>query len=206
MLRMTKRKQFRLKQAIQQRKQQGEKSAKRDQPFNELESNPANVLQTVTIARIQRQMLASEIGQVQGNRHLQSLVSLQRSGDPAQAGAIAGMEAKEQLLEHLSNELQGKPPKDKNAGQEAIKQAAKAALETKTGKQIQKKVKRFLFSTDGVPVSIMLGATSVAAMIANNTEVPSIPIPLSDNMELTIDVAGPINRPTGAMATFKLTF
>jgi len=151
-------------------------------------------------------MLAGKISQAQGNRHLQNLVSLQRSGDPAQAGAVAGMEAKEQLLEHLSNELQGKPPKDKNTGQAAIKQAAKAALETKTGKQIQKQVKRFLLSQEGAPVSIMLGATGMAAMFANNLEIPSIPIPLSDNMELTLDVAGPITRPTGAMATFKLTF
>lgn len=174
--------------------------------LNKVAAVPVNSLHNASIAMVQRQTLASHIGQIHGNRHLQQLVSLQRSGDPAQEGAVAAMQAKERLLRHLSNELQGKPPEKNNAGQEAIKNAAKATLETDAGRQIQRKVKRFLFSKEGIPVSIMLGTTGVAAMIANNTGVPAIPIPLSDNMQLTIDIEGPITQPKGAMATFKLTF
>lgn len=156
---------------------------------------------------MQRQTLADEIGRMCGNGHIQRLISRQRNGDPAQEGAIASMQAKEQLLEYIVPQLQGKKPTEKgNIGLEAIKTAAKAALETKTGKQIQNKVKRFLISKDGVPLSIMLGTTAVAAMIANAAKVPSIPIPLSDRMKLTLDIQGPLNRPEGVMATFELKF
>ena len=160
-----------------------------------------------SIPVVHRQSLADDISGMRGNGHFQKLVSLQRNGDPAQEGAIASLQAKEQLLEYIVPQLQGKPPVEKgNEGLEALTATAKAALETKTGKQVQKKVERFLLSKDGAPLSIMLGTTAVAAMIANAVKVPSISIPLSDNMQLTLDIEGPINRPEGVMATFELKF
>lgn len=167
----------------------------------------SSVLSAASISAVQRQALADDISGIRGNRHFQKLVSLQRSGDPAQEGAIASLQAKEQLLEYIVPQLQGKKPNEKgNAGLEAIKTAAEAALETKIGKQVQKKDKRFLFSKDGIPVSIMLGTTAVAAMVANATKIPSIPIPLFDSMKLTLDIQGSLNRPEGVMAMFELRF
>lgn len=192
--------------SIRRKQQRDEKAGERTgQTVNNAQALAARLLTSPRVPAVQRQQLAAEIGEAHGNRQLQQIVSLQRSGDPAQEGAVASMEAKEELLEHLSNEFAGNRHQH-NSGEEAVKNVAKAALETKTGKQIKKKVKRFLFSRQGIPVSIMLGTTGVAALIANQVETPSIPIPLSDNMELTIDIEGPLNKPKGAIATFKLTF
>jgi hypothetical protein len=193
---------------LQQRRSQSRRlTSKTSLPWQRSENLPSGSLSVASIPVVQRQALADDISEMRGNGHFQRLVSLQRSGDPAQEGAIASLQAKEQLLEYIVPQLQGKQPAEKeNVGLEAITATAKAALETKTGKQVQKKVKRFLLSKEGVPLSIMLGTTAVAAMIANAAKVPSIPIPLSDNMQLTLDIQGPLNHPEGVMATFELKF
>lgn len=189
------------------KQRQEERWQSRNLPRSTATSAAPKLLSVAPISAVQRQALADDIGRMRGNGHFQKFVSLQPGGDPAQEGAIASMQAKEQLLKHIVSQLQGKKPtEDKNAGREAIITAAHAALETKTGKQVQKKVKRVLLSKDGIPFSLILGTTAVAAMIANEAKVPSIPIPLTDNMKLTLDVEGPLNRPEGVMATFELTF
>jgi hypothetical protein len=163
----------------------------------------------------ERQAVAEAIGQTQGNRALVNTLAVQhapvvaRQDNDADSGVpntVADIKAKEALIEQIYGNLQGKPPKDRDQGKEAITKVAEAALETETGKQIQKQVKQYLFSKKGAPVTIMLGSAGVAAMIANNTDVPTIPIPLSENMKLTIDVKGSITKPEAVMATFELKF
>ena len=110
------------------------------------------------------------------------------------------------VMEQIATSAEGKKPRDKKEYEEAIKTTGKALLETGAGKQLTEQAKRFLLSSKGMPLTLTLGAGALAAMIANNTEVPSIPIPLSENMELTIDVKGSITNPEGVFATFTLKF
>lgn len=166
---------------------------------------PVERLQGVQLSSVQRQAMAMEIARAHGNGHLQQIIARQQS-TPAAPDPAATLQAREALVEQIANNLQGKPPKEKAQGVEAIKKVGEAALETETGKKIQKKVKGFLLSKQGLPVSIMLGTTGIAALVATNTDVPSIPIPLSDNIKLTIDLEGPLTKPTGVMATFRLDF
>jgi len=126
--------------------------------------------------------------------------------DPAKPDTAADLKAKDALIEQIYGKLQGKPEKEEDKGTEAITKVAEAALETEPGKKIQKEVKQYLFSTKGAPVTIMLGAAGVAAMIANHIDVPKVEIPLSEKMKLTVDLKGPITKPEGVMATFELKF
>ena len=110
------------------------------------------------------------------------------------------------LMETIAHVAEGKKPEQKSEYEEALKTTGKTLLETGVGKQLKQQAKEFLLSKKGMPLTLTLGAGTLAAMIATKTEVPSIPISLSENIELTIDVKGPLDKPEGVMATFTLKF
>jgi hypothetical protein len=89
-------------------------------------------------------------------------------------------------LERIASSAEVKKPKDKSEYEEAIKTTGKALLETGTGKQLKEQSKEYLLSKKGAPIPLTLGAGVLAAIIANKAEIPSIPISLSENMELTL--------------------
>jgi hypothetical protein len=84
---------------------------------------------------------------------------------------------------------------------------AEALLQTGICQQLVQQAKQFMLSREGLPFSLTLGAGALAAMIANQAEVPSLPeIELAEGVRLQIDLDGPITKPKGIMVRFSIDF
>ena len=78
-----------------------------------------------------------------------------------------------------------------------------AFFETEAGK----KVKDMLLSTKGLPLTLMVGSAGLAAMIAENTDIPSSPeIPVSDRFSIKFEFEGTFQEPKSVKLILKFTF
>jgi hypothetical protein len=120
--------------------------------------------------------------------------------------ALPGLE-KEALLKSIAAALQGKSPEDKGANTEAIKKVLEAVLETDQGKKAKSKLLGYLLSAKGAPLTAVVGSAALAAMVANNTTIPSTPeIPIRDNLSVKFEFEGTLQKPTGIKISFKFIF
>jgi len=114
---------------------------------------------------------------------------------------------KEALLKAIVRELKGKKPKEKSQAGKAIKKSLEAALETGLGKKVKKRATELLLSRKGLPFTLLTGSAALAAMIANNTDIPSTPeIPLSENTAIKVEFEGSFRKPSKFMLIFKGRF
>ena len=125
---------------------------------------------------------------------------------PAKEEALPGQE-KEALAKAIARMLQGKPADDKSGNTEALTKLVQAYLATKHGAQLKGKALQALLGTKGLPFTIMTGSAILAAMVANNTTIPSVPeIPIGDNLSLKVEFEGTMKKPTGIKAMLKFSF
>lgn len=133
-----------------------------------------------------------------------------RTRKPPAAGpstsAAPGQE-RDPLLKAIAAALQNKPPEAKSDNTEAVKKVLEGYLATGHGKRVKAKVLQLLGGRAGRPFTAMVGTAALAAMVANNTTIPSTPeIPLQDNLTLKFEFEGTFRKPTGIKVTFKFTF
>ena len=100
---------------------------------------------------------------------------------------------------------------------DAAKKVAEAWLETETGKKLKEKAKEFAFSKKGLPLTVIVGTQALAAMIANEMDLPigslSVDVTLGTigDKEFTLQLKpiweGPINDPSeyGGMVTLTIS-
>jgi hypothetical protein len=114
---------------------------------------------------------------------------------------------KEALVKAIVGQLKGKKPKAKSQAGKAVKKSLEAALETGLGKKVKKRATELLLSRKGLPFTLLTGSAALAAMIANNTDIPSTPeIPLSENTAIKVEFEGSFQKPTKFMLIFKGRF
>ncbi len=111
----------------------------------------------------------------------------------------------EALAKALMAALHGKKPEEKDQGSEAVKKTIEAFLETPAGKKIKQRAIGFALGSKGLPFTLLVGSAALAAMVASNTSIPSVPdIPLSKNMSLQFGFQGTFQRPTGFTIGIKI--
>jgi hypothetical protein len=121
--------------------------------------------------------------------------------------AIAGIEGKEALFKAIAYALQGVPSDDKSQGTEAVKKSLEAFLATDQGKKIKEKALALLLSSKGLPFTLFTGSAALAAMVVNNTDIPSTPeIPLSDNLTIKAEFKGTFQKPEAISFVLKFKF
>ena len=121
--------------------------------------------------------------------------------------ALAGIKEKEELFKAIVDALKGKEPEDKSKGTEALKKSLEAFFETETGKKVKERGLELLLSKKGLPFTLMVGSSVLAAMIANNTDIPSTPeIPLSDNLSVKVEFKGTFHKPEAVKFVLKFAF
>jgi hypothetical protein len=121
--------------------------------------------------------------------------------------AAATLKEQEALTKALVTALQGKKPEEKDQGTEAVKKTIEAFLETPTGKKLKKQALGLAFSSKGLPFTLLVGSGAVAAMVAKNTSIPSVPdIPLSKGVSLQVAFKGTMQKMTGMTIGLKFTF
>ena len=121
--------------------------------------------------------------------------------------ALAGIKEKEELFKAIVDALKGKEPEDKSKGTEALKKSLEAFFETETGKKVKERGLELLLSKKGLPFTLMVGSSVLAAMIANNTDIPSTPeIPLSDNLSIKVEFKGTFHKPEAVKFVLKFAF
>ena len=127
---------------------------------------------------------------------------------PAQkVEVVSGIEGKEKLFKAIVNALQDKESGDKSQGTEALKTSLEALLETEEGKKIKERMLELLLGGKGLPFTALVASAGLAAIVANNTDIPSTPeIPLSDNLSLKAEFEGTFQQPKGIKFVAKLTF
>lgn len=114
---------------------------------------------------------------------------------------------KEALVKAIVGQLKGKKPKEKSQAGKAVKKSLEAALETGLGKKVKKRATELLLSRKGLPFTLLTGSAALAAMIANNTDIPSTPeIPLSENTAIKVEFEGSFRKPSKFMLIFKGRF
>jgi hypothetical protein len=88
-----------------------------------------------------------------------------------------------------------------------VKTALEAGLQTKSGKKLKEQGLKMLLGRKGLPFTFLVGTAALAGMIANNTDIPSVPeIPLSDNLSIKVEFEGKWRKPTGVKFVLKFTF
>lgn len=112
-----------------------------------------------------------------------------------------------ELMESIALRTQSERPHQREEYQEAITTTARALLETGPGRLLANQVKDFLKSNRGMPLTLTIGAGTAAAALFADAKIPTIPVELSDNIQLTIDASGPLARGNGQlMLTLKGRF
>jgi len=120
---------------------------------------------------------------------------------------VSGIEGKEELFKAIVGALQGKEPEDKSQGTEALKKSLEAFFETEQGKKVKERSLELLLGSKGLPFTALVASAGLAAMVANNTDIPSTPeIPLSDNLSLKVEFEGTFQQPKGIKFVCKFTF
>lgn len=114
--------------------------------------------------------------------------------------ATSGIEGKEKLLKVIINSLKDKKPQEKEKATEALKKSLEAFFETEIGK----KIKELLLSRKGLPLTLMVVSTGLASMIAENTDIPSLPeLPVSDRFSIKFEFEGTFKEPKSVKIIFK---
>ena len=129
-------------------------------------------------------------------------------GKSGKAEAIAKqLKEQEKLFKLLVDTLTGKEPKDKDQTTKALKKTLKAFFKTEEGKKLKEKALEHLLSKKGIPFTIITGSGVLAAMIANNTNIPSTPeIDVSDSVSLKFEFEGTFQKPKSVKIVLKFTF
>jgi hypothetical protein len=135
----------------------------------------------------------------------------EEQGAPSSPGQkpemMSGIEGKERLFRAIVDAVQGKDSGDKSQGTEALKKSLEALLETEEGKKIKERMLELLLGSKGLPFTALVASAGLAAMVANNTDIPSTPeIPLSDNLTLKAEFEGTFQAPKGVKFVAKFTF
>jgi hypothetical protein len=135
----------------------------------------------------------------------------EEQGAPSSPGQkpemMSGIEGKERLFRAIVDAVQGKDSGDKSQGTEALKKSLEALLETEEGKKIKERMLELLLGSKGLPFTALVASAGLAAMVANNTDIPSTPeIPLSDNLTLKAEFEGTFQAPKGIKFVAKFTF
>ncbi len=88
-----------------------------------------------------------------------------------------------------------KEPEKGKGEEEAMQEALKAAFEefrkTKIGKELEGKVKSYVFSKEGIPLVILVVGGVLTFVAANDPKLPSVPeIPLGEGIKLKFEYSG----------------
>jgi transposase len=143
------------------------------------------------------------------NLMIQSVVAKPKA---APAAVPAGkkptqLQEQEDLAKWIAQMLQGKSPQDKSGNTKAVTKLIEAYLATKQGKELKEKALRALLGTKGLPFTLISGSAALAAMVANNTDIPSTPeIPIGDNLSIKVEFEGTFQKPTGIKFGLKFKF
>lgn len=122
-------------------------------------------------------------------------------------GKPTPVEEQEALAKWIAGMLQNKPPENKKGNTEALVKLVEGYLETKQGKELKQMALRALLSTKGLPFTLITGSAALAAMVANNTDIPSTPeIPIGENLSLKAEFEGTFQKPTGIKLSLKFKF
>lgn len=122
-------------------------------------------------------------------------------------GKPTPLEEQEALAKWIAGMLQGKSPQDKSGNTEALVKLIEAYLETKQGKELKQKALHALLGSKGLPFTLITGSAALAAMVANNTDIPSTPeIPIGENLSIKVEFEGTFQKPTGIKFALKLKF
>ncbi len=143
------------------------------------------------------------------NLMIQSVVAKPKAAPAAVPAGEKPTQRQEQedLAKWIAQMLQGKSPQDKGANTEALTKLIEAYLATKQGKELKEKALRALLGTKGLPFTLISGSAALAAMVANNTDIPSTPeIPIGDNLSIKVEFEGTFQKPTGIKFALKWKF
>ncbi len=122
-------------------------------------------------------------------------------------GPPTQLEEREALAKWIAQLLQNKSSQDKGGNTEALVKLIEAYLETKQGKELKQKALRALLGTKGLPFTLITGSAALAAMVANNTDIPSTPeIPIRENLSIKVEFEGTFQQPTGIKFSLKFKF
>ena len=125
---------------------------------------------------------------------------------PAKETPKPGQE-QEALAKWIAQMLQNKSPQDKGGNTQAMVKLIEAYLATKQGKELKQKALRALLGTKGLPFTLIAGSAALAAMVANNTDIPSTPeIPIGENLSIKVEFEGTFQKPTGIKFALKFKF
>ena len=125
---------------------------------------------------------------------------------PAKETPKPGQE-QEALAKWIAQTLQNKSPQDKGGNTQALVKLIEAYLATKQGKDLKEKALRALLGTKGLPFTLITGSAALAAMVANNTDIPSTPeIPIGENLSIKVEFEGTFQKPTGIKFALKFKF
>lgn len=129
-------------------------------------------------------------------------------GKSGKAGTIVKeLKEQEKLFKLLVDTLTGKEPNEKDQTTEALKKTVKAFFKTEEGKKLKEKALEHLLSKKGIPFTIITASSVLAAMISNNTDIPSTPeIDVSDSVSLKFEFEGTFQKPKGVKIVLKFTF
>ncbi len=166
--------------------------------INALDHSLRGPVDAATMARLNKWKMSLVLG---------GTVQAPASATPATgAAAVSGIDGKEEVIKALVAALHGKKPEEKSAGTEAAKATLKALLETATGKKIKATVLAALISKKGRPFTAIVGTAALGALIATNSSLPALSgIPIGDNLSVSFELQGPLQRPTGVSIGFKFT-
>jgi hypothetical protein len=121
--------------------------------------------------------------------------------------AAKKLKEQEKLFKLLVDTLKGKDPKDKDQTTEALKKTLKAFFKTKEGKKLKEQALEHLLSNKGLPFTIITLSGVLAAMAANNTNIPNAPdIDISDSISLKFKFEGKFQQPKSAQVILKFKF
>jgi len=143
------------------------------------------------------------------NLMVQSIVAKPKAAPAAvpAKGKPTQIEEQEALAKWIAQMLQNKSPQDKGGNSQALVKLIEAYLETTQGKELKQKALRALLGTKGLPFTLITGSAALAAMVANNTDIPSTPeIPIGDNLSIKVEFEGTFQKPTGIKFALKLKF
>jgi len=117
------------------------------------------------------------------------------------------LKEQEKLFKLLEDALKGKEPKDKDQPTEALKKSLKAFFKTNEGKKLKERALEHLLSNKGLPFTIITLSGVLAAMAANNTNIPNAPdIDISDSISLKFKFEGKFQQPKSAQVILKFKF
>jgi len=75
--------------------------------------------------------------------------------------------------------------------EKALEAAFEQFRKTELGKQLEQSVKSYVFSKEGIPLVIIVAASMLSFVAANNPKLPSTPdIPLGEGIKLKIEISG----------------